>query len=410
MSERGTLLPAVHRLDVLAPDFDATGPDVAAAQFAYWRADTELGPAVLRYEDVAALLRDRRFSQGSAAGLDVQGIGDGPLRDWWKDMILNIGGDRHERLRRLVMPAFRPGAIEALRPRMREQIAVVIDALMAGPDDPISSDVVATIADPYPVAVLADVLGIPDDERAAVRQWTTDLGLVFGFQGAAYVERIEAGLLGLYGVADRLIGARRRTAGDDLVSRLVEAEDEGDHLNEEELRNLVVTMLFAGHDTTKHQLAFGLHTFTQFPWAWELLATNPDLAVTATEEVMRVAPTVSVVSRVAIEDLSYRDIELPAGTFVQLFTGIANLDPLMFGAAPFDITATRPRQLAFGGGLHHCVGHLLARAELEEALPALAVAFTDLRVGGPVEWRPPIGIVGPCALPLTLRRRRPAGS
>jgi cytochrome P450 len=325
-------------------------------------------------------------------------------------MILNSGGDRHERLRRLVMPVFRPGDIDALRPRMREQIAVVIDALMSSPDEPISSDVVATIADPYPIAVLADVLGIPDDERAAVRQWTTDLGLVFGFHGAAYLERIEAGLLGLYGVADRLIGERRRTAGDDLVSRLVRAEDGGDRLNEEELRNLVVTMLFAGHDTTKHQLALGLHTLTQYPSAWELLAANPDLAVTATEEVMRVVPTVSVVSRIAIEDLTYSDLELPAGTFVQLFTGIANRDPLIFGDASFDITATRPRPLAFGGGLHHCVGHLLARAELEEALPALAAAFTDLRVGGTVKWRPPIGIVGPSALPLTFRRRVPAGS
>ncbi len=410
MSERSSLLHAVHRLDVLAPDFDATGPDVAAAQFAYWRADTDLGPAVLRYEDVVALLRDRRFSQGSAAGLDVQGIGDGPVRDWWQDMILNIGGERHERLRRLVMPAFRPGVIEALRPRMREQIAVAIDGVRSGADDPISTDVVATIADPYPIAVLADVLGIPDDERAAVRRWTTDLGLVFGFHGAAYLARIEAALLGLYGVADRLIAERRRRAGDDLVSRLVDAEDGGDRLNEEELRSLVVTMLFAGHDTTKHQLALGLHAFTEHPSAWELLAANPGLAVTATEEVMRVVPTVSVVTRIAIEDITYRDLELPAGTFVQLFTGIANRDRLMFGDTSFDITATRPRQLAFGGGLHHCVGHLLARAELEEALPALAEAFADLRVGGPVEWRPPIGIVGPCALPLTFRRRVPTGS
>lgn len=405
MSERSPLLHAVHRLDVLAPDFDATGPDVAAAQFAYWRADTDLGPAVLHYEDVAALLRDRRFSQGSAAGLDIQGIGDGPLRDWWKDMILNIGGQRHERLRRLVVPAFRPGVVDDLRPRMREQIAAVIDALTSGTEDPIRSDVVATVADPYPIAVLADVLGIPDDERAAVRQWTTDLGFVFGFHGAAYLERIEAGLLGLHGVADRLIAERRRTSGDDLVSRLVDAEDGSDRLNEEELRNLVVTMLFAGHDTTKHQLALGLHAFTEYPSAWELLAAHPGLAVTATEEVMRVVPTVSVVTRVAIEDITYRDLELPAGTFVQLFTGIANRDRLIFGDPSFDITAIRPRQLAFGGGLHHCVGHLLARAELEEALPALAAAFTDLRVEGPVEWRPPIGIVGPWALPLIFRRR-----
>src|SRR5262245_53148733 len=137
-------------LDVTAPDFAPNGPEVALARATYWRADTPVGPAVLRYEDVAALLRDRRFGQGSAVFLDIQGIGDGPLRRWWQDMLLNLEGPRHDRLRRLIVPAFRPPVVDALRPRMRLYIDALLAALRQNDvGGEISCDVVAAIADPY---------------------------------------------------------------------------------------------------------------------------------------------------------------------------------------------------------------------------------------------------------------------
>jgi cytochrome P450 len=396
---------APHHLDVTAPDFVPSGPEVAAARAAHWRADTPVGPAVLRYEDVAALLRDRRFGQGSAIFLDIQGIGDGPLRRWWRDMLLNLEGPRHDRLRRLIVPAFQPPVVDTLRPRMRADIDVLLTGLLSGADREVSCDAVATIADPYPIGVLSDLLGIPDDERARVRRWATDLGLAFTFEVAANLERIEAAVVGLYAVADRLIADRRMRPGGDFVSQLVAAEEDGDRLTADELRNMVVATLFAGHDTTKHQLALALHTFAGAPAQWELLAARPELAAAAVDEVMRVAPAVPAILRVALEDVRYRDLEIPAGTLVTLLVAAANTDPELFGEAPFDITATRRRQLTFGGGPHHCVGHLLARAELAEVLPRLAAAVTDLRITGPVEWRPPTGISGPSTLPITFRRR-----
>ena len=395
-----------HYLDVTAPDFAPNGAEVAAARAAFWRAETPLGPAVLRHEDVAALLRDRRFGQGSAVFLDQQGIGDGPLQDWWREMILNLEGPRHDRLRRLIVPAFRPPVVDALRPRMGEHIDALIEALLdRAVDGEVSCDGVSAIADPYPIAVLSELLDIPTDDRARVRRWATDLGLAFSFEVAANLERIEAAVVGLHGVADALITARRRHAVDDFVGQLVAAEEEGDRLSEAELRNMVVTTLFAGHDTTKHQLGSALHTFAGQPAAWDLLAERPELAPSAVEEVMRVAPAVPVILRLALEDVSYRDLELPAGSLVVLVVAAANTDPDTFGDAGFDIGTGRARQLTFGGGVHHCVGHLLARAEMEVALPRLAAAITDLRVTGPVQWRPPTGISGPMTLPLTFRRR-----
>jgi cytochrome P450 len=393
-------------LDVTAPDFAPNGPEVALARATYWRADTPVGPAVLRYEDVVALLRDRRFGQGSAVFLDIQGIGDGPLLRWWREMILNLEGPRHDRLRRLIVPGFRPPVVNGLRPGMRRHIdAIIADVLGAAHEDEASCDAVAAIADPYPIAVLADLLGIAADERPGVRRWATDLGLAFTFEAAANLERIETALVGLYDVADRLIADRRRRSGEDLVSQLVAVEEEGDRLSEAELRNIVVTTLFAGHDTTKHQLATALHTFAGEPGSWDLLAARPELAPAAVEEVMRVAPAVPAILRLALEDVQYRDLQVPAGSLVTLLVSAANTDPDTFGDAPFDITATRPRQLTFGGGIHHCVGHLLARAEIEEALPRLAAAIRDLRIAGPVRWRPPTGISGPAELPLAFRRR-----
>jgi cytochrome P450 len=394
-----------HFLDVTAPDFDPGGSEVAAARTACWWAETPLGPAFVRYDDVVALLRDRRFGQGSAVHLDVQGIGDGPLRRWWRELILNLEGPRHDRLRRLMVPAFRPAVVDGLRPRMRRAIDEVVATVLAGQGAEVQCDAVAMIADPYPITVLAELLDVPADERPLVRRWANDVGLAFSFRVAEFLERIETAVVGLHEIADRLIVERRRRPGTDLVSQLVSAEEEGERLTAAELRNMVVATLFAGHDTTKHQLALALHTVTGQPGSWDLLAARPDLAAGVVEEVMRTAPAVPIILRLALEDVDYRGLRIPAGSLVLAVVAAANTDPEVHGDAGFSMTPHGRRQLTFGGGAHHCIGHLLARAELAEALPRLAAAWRDVRIAGPVEWRPSTGIAGPTALPIAFRRR-----
>jgi cytochrome P450 len=166
---------------------------------------------------------------------------------------------------------------------------------------------------------------------------------------------------------------RRQDPGEDLVSALTAVEDRGDRLTAEEVRALVVTLVFGGQDTTWNQLALAMSTFAEHPSQWRLLAEQPELAKTAVEELMRVNPAVPAVSRVALEDFTFQGLDIPTGTHLLLCVGTAHREPATFGdAPPFDIRAERPAQLGFGGGVHYCLGAWLARIEMREALPILA--------------------------------------
>jgi hypothetical protein len=267
----------------------------------------------------------------------------------------------------------------------------------------------AAFADPYPARIIAELLGIPDDQFDAFLGWATDMGLGFSPAAAAELPRIEAALAGLYACCDELVARRRREPGQDLISALITAADDAGHLTGEELRILVSTLVFGGQDTTRNQLGLAMTTFTEHPQQWRLLGERPELADTAVEEVMRVNPTTPLVGRVAVEDFTYRGVHIPAGTYLALFLAAANTEPETFGDAPFDITAQRPVQLTFGGGIHYCLGAWLARIEMREALPILAARLPDLAAAGPVTCRPHIGITGPVTLPLRFTASSSSG-
>jgi cytochrome P450 len=140
--------------------------------------------------------------------------------------------------------------------------------------------------------------------------------------------------------------------------------------------------------------------FLRHPQQWALLGDCPELAATAVEEVMRVAPAVPGIWRVATESFEFQELSIPAGTFLNLFTATANSDPAVYGRTEFDIARVRPAQLTFGGGIHYCLGAVLARAEMQEALPILAARLRQPWLAGEVTWRPVLGITGPVVLPF----------
>jgi cytochrome P450 len=356
---------AVAFLNILDPAFDPDAPAVQAAREAGWYARTPLGYAVLRYAEVATLLRDRRLRQGGVESLAAQGVTEGLLADWMRAAILNQEGAPHARLRRLVSQAFTPRAVDRLRPTMR---AVAHD-LLAGVAARGACEFMAAFADPYPSRVIAALLGIPQERYPQFQGWATDLGLLFGYTVAQDRARIEAALEGLAACVDDLLAARRAAPDDDLISALIAAEEGGDHLSDAELRVLVTALVFAGQDTTRNQLGCALTLFLEHPAQWARLAAEPALAPRAVEEVMRVRPTVPSIWRVATETFEFQGLAIPAGTFLSLFVASANTDPRVFGDSGFDITLERPAQLTFGGGIHACLGAALARAELAEALP-----------------------------------------
>jgi cytochrome P450 len=326
-------------------------------------------------------------------------VHDGPIHDWWQHVILNADGERHVRLRRLVGRAFTPPAADALRPSMRATAERLVDGFA----DAGACEFMQAFADPYPLAIISELLAIPPEQRAVFSRWAADLSFVFSPNVAALRGRIEEALAGLYACVDRLIEDRRRALRDDLVSQLVLAEEDGERLTTEELRSMLVTLVLAGNDTTRNQLGLALVLMAQRPDLWTRVAKEPRLAETAVDEILRIVPTIPNAPRLVAQDLDIGELHLPQGTYVQLLLGSANRDRSIFGDRDVDIDHELPApHLAFGGGMHRCLGMWLARAELSEALPILARRMPNLALTGEPAWKPPLGIFGPLTLPLAF--------
>jgi cytochrome P450 len=201
---------------------------------------------------------------------------------------------------------------------------------------------------------------------------------------------------------DTMVDERRLSLTDDLLSNLIRAEDDGDRLNADELRMTAASILVAGTDTTRNQLAASMQVLCDHPEQWTLLRDQPELAMGAVEESMRHSPSVCSTLRTVNEDVALGGYTFPEGTFVFVNTYAANCDPTVYeDPERFDITrAGAPAILTFGGGIHYCLGANLARLELAEALKILAHRMPNLRRVGPARWKPMLGMSGPKSLPV----------
>jgi len=393
-------LDALHdvaELNILEPRFRPDSAEVSAARSRQWYARTPLGFAVLRHREAAALLADRRVRWGGVESLAAQGITSGPLVDWIGSILPSVEGVDHTRLRGLVGKAFTRAAVDRLRPVMRAVADELLDPIV----DAGECEFMAEFADRYPARILCELLGVPRAQHENFRRWPSEIGLVFGVSVPDNRERIEAALAGLHHAVDKLIEQRRAVPGADLLSELIAAEQSGDRLSTDELRVMVSALLFAGQDTTRQQLGLAMATFLAHPEQWQALAADPSLASQAVEEVMRVAPAVNTIWRMVDEPIDFQNLHIPAGTFINVLIDAAHTDPRVFGDSTFDITATRPAaQLTFGGGIHYCLGAVLARAEMAEALPILARRLRSPRPAGTPQTGPYLGLTGPSTLPL----------
>jgi cytochrome P450 len=314
-------------------------------------------------------------------------------------MIGHRQDDDHRRLRTLVNTSFTPRMINDLRSFIRMNAERLAEKLGSGG----TCEFIEDFANPLPIVIMCRLLSVPAEDYNIFRVWSTDIGLVFSLgYGGDIPARVEAAVVGLHGYVASLINDTKTAPADDLISALVAAHQTGDRISKDELHNLIVSLIFAAHDTTRHQLANAVIAFARHPGQWTLLARRPDLATQATEEVIRWCPSSTVVSRVAGEDVDYRGLHLAEGTFLMVGVPVAQRDPRVVpNGDAFDITAIRNvYPLQFGGGPHHCLGAALARAELSEALPVLARRLGPPSIAGPVTWRHPLGIYGPNTLPL----------
>ena len=381
------------------PGFSVTSEEVHLAREDGWYARTSYGLAVLRHDQASRLIRHPNLRQGSPAWPAHHGITSGLFADWWSNWVLNKEGADHQRLRKLLNPAFSRRLVAPLEPRFAALAAELVDTF-AGPG---RCEFMAEFAEPYAARVITVMLGIPEQEWPVIARDSAVVGLAMGVQIRQHLDQIEAALGRLYAYADALIADRRATPREDCVTSLVRAHVDDDRLSEAELRDTLVLLMFGGFDTTRNQLGLAMQVFIDHPAQWRLLAQRPGLAPAAVEEVMRISPTTTWVTREAVTDFTFDGLAIMSGTTIHLLCESAGTDPRAAPDTAFDITAPgRPPHLAFGGGVHYCLGHLVARADISVALAVLARRLREPRVSGTAVWLPCSGNTGQARLPLAF--------
>jgi cytochrome P450 len=378
------LLP---RLDVLAPEVHAD-PYPAYARLRAAGPLCRMGPGtfgVTRHADVAALLRDRRLGSEFPAAYHRRSVGDGAAGEFLGRIVLYRDPPPHTRLRRLLGAAFSPGIVQGLRAR----VTALVDELLAPGRDTGRFDAVAALAQPLPVLVVCELMGIPADHRAEVRPHAADLGRAFGaVVPPADRAAADAAVGWLRGYLHALLAERRRRPGTDLLSRLLAAEEGGATLSPEEIVDNAVFAFFAGFETTVHLLAAGTAALLAHPAQQALLRADPGLVPVAVEEFLRYDPPIQGVARLVREPVRLGDRTLRPGRVAVLLLGSANHDEAIFAAPDRLDIGRRPNpHLSFGGGAHLCLGAALARLEGAVVFGRLLADFRALEPAGPTVRR-----------------------
>jgi cytochrome P450 len=401
---QATTCPSVFHAGLPTFAYDhLTDPDEAHRIIADARGQAPIaigpyGPEVLSYDLVRRVLRDDRFVTADGLGLAARGVTSGPLWDRATANILGLDGPVHHRLRRLVSKAFAPRGAE----RLRSLIIEIITGLVEPFTTVGRCDVVSDIARRYPTPIICALLGAPPEDWQLFSEWTDDIKKFLEANVANDAPVILAAWDELDAYLEDLIARRRASLTDDLISDLIRAEDDGDRLTHDELLMLCATLLGAGTDTTRNQLAAAVQVLCAHPDQWALLGRHPELATNAVHELMRYYPITFGTIRQAAEDIELAGVCIPAGTLVLANTAAANRDADVY-AHPDRVDITRedpPAMLNFGGGVHYCLGAHLARLELTEALRVITHRMPNPRRTGAAPWKAISGITGPTTLPL----------
>ncbi len=391
------------------PDFPFPVPDPCQppGQYAELRATAPVAPVrlptghvawlVTRYEDVRSLLADTRFSRAATTEPGAPRLL--PIARGSKSLFV-MDPPEHTRLRRLISRAFAPRQIERLRPRIAGLTASLLDDMTSGGRP---ADLVGELARPLPITVICEMLGVPYGDVPRFREWT-DAMLSFGTEAT---ETVSAAREGLGGYLSDLIGAKRRSPGDDLLTALVEARDEGDRLSQEELIAFGYTLLGAGYHATSAEIVHAVLSLCRDPELARALRDDPDLITTAVEELLRHSQAGGGLGtlRIALEDVTIGDTKIRAGQAVLPSINSANRDEEIFdGAAGIDLGRRPNPHLAFGYGIHHCVGAQLGRIELATVVESLVRRLPGLRLAVPedtLDWTAGVAFRLPHKLPVT---------
>jgi cytochrome P450 len=286
----------------------------------------------------------------------------------WKDQ------PYHTRVRSLVNKAFTPRSVEVIRPQVRELVDSLVKPMVGAGE----VDFIARFAFTLPVIVIAEYLGVPEEGRDRMRRWAEDLGAVIFVSGhdEDRMAKGEAAMTELVDFLRPIVQDKRTNPKSDLLTGMVQAEERGDFLSEDEVIANAVLMVFAGHETTMNLLANSMVAFSRFPDQWQRLRDDPSLAASATEELLRYDGPIRAMARWAKETFELGGHQIEQGDRLLLVQYAANHDPAGFtDPGRLDISRSPNRHATFGQGIHTCLGAPLARLEAQEALTALSAQF-----------------------------------
>ncbi|GAB7048055.1 cytochrome P450 family protein [Catenuloplanes indicus] len=384
------------------------GPVFRADPHAVYRAMREEGPVhrvelagdveawlITRYDDAKAALTDPRLVKGVLHPPNRLGIPK-DVHSAITHHMLSADPPDHTRLRRLVSATFTPRRIEALRPRITELTVQLLDA-MHGLGE---ADLIETFAFPLPIAVISELLGVPVEDRDSFRDWSN----LVTSPGDRRTESPGA-VIALHGYVQELIARKRRAPGDDLLSGMLAVRDDGDRLTEDELASTVFLLLIAGHETTVNLIGNGAYRLLEERERWVELRARRELLPSAIEEFLRFdSPVQTSTTRVSAAPLTVGGVDIPAGAMVLISLLSANMDGERYpDPEHLRLSRTGTPHLAFGHGIHYCLGAPLARLEAQIAFTGLLDRFPDLRMAvspADLTWRPGSLIHGLEALPV----------
>ena len=333
-----------------------------------------------RYADVEAILRDfRRFSnRPDSVSPDRRRRRSVPPRADWTMLFLDPPD--HTRLRSLVNQAFTPRVVDALEPHIRTVMHELLDAV----DDPACFDLMRAVAGPLPVIVIAEMLGVPPEDRARFAEWSHARARILEpLVGARERARADAAGAAFDAYFLPIIQARRREPRDDIVSALAQAEEAGDALTEREMLTMLRLLLIAGNETTTNLIGNGVLALLEHPEQMRLLREDASRIPAAVEELLRFDTPVQLDLRGVVDDCEMHGVPLQRGAPAVLALGAANRDPEAFDEPDrLDVARSRGSNISFGRGIHHCLGAPLARLEARVALEVLLERYASLRLVG----------------------------
>ncbi|MEZ5246320.1 MAG: cytochrome P450 [Acidimicrobiales bacterium] len=333
----------------------------------------DLGPVLLRHADVAALLHDRSFAQAGMEAMEFNGVTEGPLYDWWSQIMFTNEGEAHARLRNSVRGWLTPKRVAELAGPVR----TATEELVAGLPGEEPFDLAGRVADPVPITAICALLGVDPDRVAELGDATTELGMAFGFFDADERHRIEAGLStlldwGEHALADARPGTLARSIAEAGASR---------QIGHDEAVALIANLLFAAHDTTRFLIANAFWELGRNPDVWGGLVAGTVDAAEVVEETLRFQPPAVGTVRIATEPARIAGLEIEAGRLVSVSLRSAGRDPRVYEQPDRFVPGRRHGPLlAFGHGVHHCIGASLARLEATVVLTTVAAMCPDLRI------------------------------